>query len=39
MNIEFGNTALEELYTTGSTQDQQYKRLAKDIVKPLHQSG
>ncbi len=33
MNIEFGNTALEELYTTGSTQDQQYKRLAKDIVK------
>lgn len=33
MNIEFGNTALEELYTTGSTQDQQYKRLSKDIVK------
>lgn len=33
MNIEFGNTALEELYTTGSTQDQQYRRLSKDIVK------
>ena len=27
MNIDFENTALEELYTTGATQDHQYKRL------------
>ena len=33
MNIEFDNTALEELYTDGKTQDYQYKRLPKDIVK------
>ncbi|MDO4951232.1 MAG: type II toxin-antitoxin system RelE/ParE family toxin [Bacteroidales bacterium] len=33
MNIEFGNSALEELYTCGATQDRQYKRLPKDIVK------
>ena len=33
MNIEFENTALEELYTSGVTQNHQYKRLAKDIVK------
>ena len=33
MNIEFENTALEELYTSGATQSHQYKRLAKDIVK------
>ena len=33
MNIEFENTALEELYTSGETQDSQYKRLPKDIVK------
>lgn len=33
MNIEFGNTALEELYTNGATEDHQYKRLSKDIVK------
>lgn len=33
MNIEFENTALEELYTKGETQDHQYKRLPKDIVK------
>jgi proteic killer suppression protein len=33
MNIEFENTALEELYTKGETQDHQYKRLSKDIVK------
>ena len=33
MNIEFENTALEELYTSGATQNHQYKRLAKDIVK------
>ncbi|MBP5765262.1 MAG: type II toxin-antitoxin system RelE/ParE family toxin [Bacteroidales bacterium] len=33
MNIEFDNTALEELYTNGKTQDNQYKRLSKDVVK------
>ena len=33
MNIEFENTALEELYMSGTTQDHQYKRLSKDIVK------
>lgn len=33
MNIEFQNTALEELYRNGSTQDHQYKRLPKDIIK------
>ena len=33
MNIEFDNTALEELYTQGTTQDHQYKRLSKDIIK------
>ena len=33
MNIEFDNTALEELYTIGTTHDHQYKRLSKDIIK------
>jgi plasmid maintenance system killer protein len=33
MNIEFENEALEELYIKGTTQDQQYKRLSKDIIK------
>lgn len=33
MNIEFDNAALEELYTSGATQDSRYKRLPKDIVK------
>ena len=33
MNIEFENAALEELYTNGKTQDHQYKRLSKDVVK------
>jgi proteic killer suppression protein len=33
MNIEFDNAALEELYTTGTTKDSQYKKLPKDIVK------
>ena len=33
MNIEFDNAALEELYTSGATQDHQYKRLSKDIIK------
>ena len=29
MNIEFENTAVEELSTKGTTQDHQYKRLSK----------
>jgi len=33
MNIEFENSALEELYTKGTTKDGAYKRLSKDIVK------
>jgi proteic killer suppression protein len=33
MNIEFDNTALEELYILGTTHDHQYKRLSKDIIK------
>ena len=33
MSIEFENTALEELYTNGTTRDHKYKRLSKDIVK------
>lgn len=33
MNITFKSTALEELYTTGGTQDRQYKRLSKHIIK------
>lgn len=33
MNITFESTALEELYTTGGTQDRQYKRLSKHIIK------
>ena len=33
MNIDFENTALEELYTTGATQDHQYKRLQPNIIK------
>ncbi len=33
MNIEFENPALEELYTVGATQDRQYKRLPKDIIR------
>lgn len=33
MNIEFDNAALEELYTTGTTKNSQYKRLSRDIVK------
>ena len=35
MNIEFDNAALEELYTTGTTKDSQYKKLSKDIVSTL----
>ncbi|MBR3389938.1 MAG: hypothetical protein IKG83_05435 [Prevotella sp.] len=33
MNIQFDNAALEELYTTGKTQDRQYKWLSKGIVR------
>lgn len=33
MKIEFADTALEELYTKGSTQSGQYRRLSKDVVK------
>ena len=33
MIIEFETKALEELYTTGSTSDSNYKRLSKDVVK------
>ena len=33
MYIEFENAALEELYTNGATQNHEYKRLSKDIVK------
>lgn len=33
MSIEFENPALEELYTVGATQDRQYKRLPKDIIR------
>lgn len=32
MNIEFGNKELEELYTTGTTKDQRYKKLPKHII-------
>lgn len=33
MNIEFENSVLEELYTDGATEDGEYKRLPKDIIK------
>lgn len=33
MNITFEDAALEELFTTGTTHDHQYKRLPLDIVK------
>ena len=33
MNIEFENTALEELYTQGSTKANEYRRMPKDIIK------
>lgn len=32
MIIEFADAALEELYTYGTTQNHQYRRLPKDIV-------
>lgn len=33
MIIEFEDNALKELYLTGSTNDKNYKRLPKDIIK------
>lgn len=33
MNVDFELAALEELYTTGSTQEKVYARLPEDIVK------
>ena len=33
MNIEFENAALEELYTKGSTQEREYRRLSINIIK------
>ena len=33
MNIEFENSALEDLYLNESTNDKKYKRLSKNIVK------
>ena len=33
MSIEFEDSALEDLYLTGSTEDKKYKRLPKDIIK------
>lgn len=33
MNIAFESSSLEELYTTGKTNDSQYKRLPQDIIK------
>lgn len=33
MNVDFEIAALEELYTTGSTQEKVYARLPEDIVK------
>ena len=33
MNISFDDNALEELYTTGSTNERKYKKLSKEVVK------
>ena len=33
MNISFNDSALEELYTTGSTNVRKYKKLSQEIVK------
>lgn len=33
MNIDFDSTALEELYSSGTTLDKRYKRLPEDIIK------
>jgi len=33
MNVEFEDTALEDLFLTGTTSEKKYKRLSQDIVK------
>ncbi len=33
MKIEFKDVALEELYTNGTTKDNKYRKLPKDIIK------
>ena len=33
MNVKFETKALEDLYLSGTTEDKQYNRLSKDIVK------
>lgn len=33
MNVEFEDSALEDLFLTGTTEDKKYNRLPKDIVK------
>ena len=33
MNIKFEDISLEELYTIGTTKDNKYKKLPKDIIK------
>ena len=33
MKIEFEDIALEELYTSGTTNSGQYRKLPKDVVK------
>ena len=33
MNIKFENTALEELYTNGTTLISPYRKLSKDVIK------
>lgn len=33
MNIRFEDSALEELYSSGTTKDRKYKKLSKDVVK------
>jgi len=33
MNISFEDSALEELYSSGTTKDRKYKKLSKEVVK------
>ena len=33
MNVEFNDTALEDIFLIGTTNDKKYKRLSRDIVK------
>lgn len=35
MNIEFDSTALEELYSSGTTLDKRYKRFPEDMFHSL----